>query len=297
MDRSVVQNGGEVGWPELFAAVSAGKWIIASAAILMGLVCFGGAQFVSKTYHAIVMLSPATEVPGAGRSGASGAVAAQLSGLTSLIGLSANSGGGMKEISIATLQSELLVEKYIRDNDLLPILYARDWNQVEKKWRVPASKIPTVWIGGQYFLKDILKVVENSKTGLVTLTISWKDPRQAAQWANGLVAMTNNYLRSKAVAESERNIRFLGGEIAKTNVVVLQQSLYSLMEQEIEKQMLALGNDEYALKVVDPAVQPERPWAPKPMLWAVSGVLIGLFLSVAAVIAFADWGRGRTRAG
>jgi uncharacterized protein involved in exopolysaccharide biosynthesis len=202
----------------------------------------------------------------------------------------------MKEISVATLQSELLVEKYIRDNDLLPILYSKDWNPAEKRWRVSAPKVPTVWLGGQYILRDILKVAENSKTGLVTLTISWKDPKLAAEWANGLVAMTNNYLRSKAVAESERNIQFLSGEIAKTNVVVLQQSLYSLMEQEIEKQMLALGNDEYALKVVDPAVQPERPWAPKPVLWGISGFFIGLFLSLAVVIGLADWGRGRTRA-
>jgi len=212
------------------------------------------------------------------------------------MGLSANSGSGMKEVSIATLQSELLIDKYIRENDLLPILYSKDWDQAEKKWKVSGSKVPTVWLGGQYFMRDVLKVVENAKTGLVTLTISWSDPKLAAQWANGLVAMTNEYLRSKAVAESDRNIRFLGGEIAKTNVVVLQQSLYSLMEQEIEKQMLALGNDEYALKVVDPAVEPERPWAPKPLLWGVSGFFIGLFFSLAIVIALADWGRGRVRA-
>ena len=35
--------------------------------------------------------------------------------------------------------------------------------------------------------KSILSVVEDKKSGLINLSISWKDPEVAADWANDLV--------------------------------------------------------------------------------------------------------------
>jgi uncharacterized protein involved in exopolysaccharide biosynthesis len=117
----------------------------------------------------------------------------------------------------------------------------------------------------------------------VTLTITWTDPKVAAQWANGLAELTNNYLRQKAISESERNIAYLNDQLAKTSVVALRDSIYSLMESEIKKQMLARGTNEYALKVIDPAVPPEKPTSPKAMLWILMAFCAGLLFSSAYV--------------
>jgi uncharacterized protein involved in exopolysaccharide biosynthesis len=59
--------------------------------------------------------------------------------------------------------------------------------------------------------------------------------------------------------------------------------------------MLARGTDEYALKILDPAVAPEIPSAPKRTIWVIVGFVTGLFISIFIVLARESWIRsGRT---
>jgi LPS O-antigen subunit length determinant protein (WzzB/FepE family) len=96
--------------------------------------------------------------------------------------------------------------------------------------------------------------------------------------------MTNDYLREKAINESERNITYLTDQAAKTDVVGVRQAIYSILQNEINKVMLARGSDEYALKVVDPASPPERPSSPRPLLWTAAGCLGGALLAMIIAI-------------
>jgi len=115
------------------------------------------------------------------------------------------------------------------------------------------------------------------------MTIKWKNPFQAAQWANGLVALTNAYLRDKAISEAERNITYLNGMVGKTNVVQEQEVIYALMQQQIDKEMIAKDRVEYALKVIDPAFPPEKPSSAGPILLGLLGCTLGLFIGVTVV--------------
>ena len=129
------------------------------------------------------------------------------------------------------------------------------------------------------------------KTGLVTLTIAWSDPRLAAKWANGLVSITNDYLRTKAIAESERNITYLNEQAGKTDVMTVKQAIYAILQNEINKQMLARGSDEYAFKILDPAAPPEVPSSPRPKLWTFLAFFGGLALSIFAAYVHLAWKR------
>ncbi len=73
-------------------------------------------------------------------------------------------------------------------------------------------------------------VAEDKKSRLVTLSIRWKDPDTAADWANLLVKRLNDCLRTQAEAESERNVAYLQREIAVMSVVSLQQSMGRVLE-------------------------------------------------------------------
>ena len=211
----------------------------------------------------------------------------QLGGLASLAGLSVSAGGPKAE-ALATLQSEALTQRYIQEHDLLPLLFSDKWDAQQGQWKVSSqTKVPTLWKGNEYFARRVREVIENTKTGLVTLTVTWTDPKLASDWANGLVALTNRYLRDKAIRETEQNISYLNDQAAKTTVVGLREAIYSLMESEIKQQMLARGRDEYALRVIDPAVPPEKPSFPKPLLWTVGGFLGGALLAVIAVLLWA----------
>jgi uncharacterized protein involved in exopolysaccharide biosynthesis len=238
------------------------------------------AHFFPKQYEATATVSPASD----NSSNASGALGSLSNNLAAIAGVSMSSDPKKVE-SIAVLKSEALTERYIRDNNLLPILYAGKWDATQGRWKVSdPDKIPTLWKANQFFKKYVAKIVTDSKTGLVTVEVTWKDPKLAAQWANGLVKSANDFERAGALRESERNIAYLTGEAVKTDVLGIKQAIYSLMESELDKEMLAKGNDEYSFKLIDPATAPERPSSPITLVW----MLVTLFgsLSIAAFSAF-----------
>jgi LPS O-antigen subunit length determinant protein (WzzB/FepE family) len=273
----------EVGLGELFGLLWSHRWLVISICAICVLAAGVAALVLPKKYEVQVLLSPVMNQAGSGGIGTiASSTSAELGGLASLAGLSSSGGGGAKSETLATLQSETLTERYIQDNDLLPVLYHKIWNPQQKRW-LPNKKVPTLWKANRYFAKTIRGFKENSRTGLATMTITWTDPKIAADWANGLVKLTNDYLRDKAIKESEGNIAYLDEQIAKTNVVPIRNVLYSLMETEIKKQMLARGSEEYALKVIDAAVPPDKPVSPDPILWTVAAFFAGLLISSAVV--------------
>jgi len=236
-----------------------------------------------------VLLSPvATSAAGGGLSGLS-SLAPQLSGLAALAGISIGEDSGKAE-SVAVLQSDALTQRYIREQNLLPVLFARLWQPQTKSWKTDdPDDTPTVWKANEYFKRKVRRVSEDKKTGLVRMTITWKRADLAARWANDLVKLTNEYLRDKTVREGERNIAYLKEEALKTDVVGVRAAIYTVLESQIKAVMLARGREEYALKVIDAAVAPERAVFPQPTLWIAGGFLLGAVGSVAFLLLRRAW--------
>jgi capsular polysaccharide biosynthesis protein len=230
-------------------------------------------------------MMPVSDQDSPDRLGGLGSAASQLGGLASLAGLSSGSSGSVKVEAVAILTSEALTERYIQTNNLLPVLYEDKWDSKRLKWKTnDPRKMPTLWKANRYFRDKIRNVTENAKTGLVSLTITWTEPREAARWANDLVIMTNDYLRTKAINEAERNIAFLQEQSKSNNVLSLQQAISSLTEAQLKKVMLARGREQYALKVLDPATVSEKQSYPQRAIWIPSAFAIGLFLSIVLVL-------------
>jgi uncharacterized protein involved in exopolysaccharide biosynthesis len=262
--------------------ITACTLVATTVAIVMALI-------TPRQYEATILLEPVTNRADSGRAGVLGSLASELGGVAALAGLSM-SGDAAKAEALAVLQSEVLTARYIQQNDLLPVLYAGKWDAARKAWKVNApDKVPTVWKANRYFDKSIRKITTVPKSGLISMTITWTDPALAARWANDMVKMTNEQLRSRAIGESERNIRYLNEEVAKTNEVEVRKAIYSILQTEINKAMLARGSEEYALKILDPAVQPELPTSPRKTLWAVMGFGGGLFLGICLAFMRAAW--------
>jgi uncharacterized protein involved in exopolysaccharide biosynthesis len=233
-----------------------------------------------KKYEAAIVVSTVSDDGLSGRLGGLGALAGQFGGLASLAGISIG-GNNKRDETIAVLQSEFLTEKYINDHNLLPVLFSKYWDSGTGKWNTTDKKrIPTLWKANRYFNKSIRKVTDEKRTGLVYLKIEWKDPAVAALWANDLVKLTNSYLRDKAIVESEKSIAYLREEGAKTDSVDARHAIYTVMENEINKEMLAREREEYALKIIDPAVPPERPSSFGPLGMGIFGFAAGLMASI-----------------
>jgi uncharacterized protein involved in exopolysaccharide biosynthesis len=257
---------------------------VITCTLIVGVVSF----LVQKQYDAVIVMSPVTNTSDKTLGG--GALGS-LSGLAALAGMSLGSDSKKNE-SLATLESQAILQRYIVENNLMPTLYEHQWDARSGKWTVTdPKKVPTLWKATQFFKNNVRTVTPDGKTGMVTLKIRWKDAELAARWANGLVKMTNDYVRQAAIAESDRNIAYLTQQAAATDVVGIKQAIYNLLQAEISKNMIARGTPEYAFKVIDPALVPEKAAFPLKKVWVVVAFVASFLLATLVVLARLAWQR------
>jgi uncharacterized protein involved in exopolysaccharide biosynthesis len=141
--------------------------------------------------------------------------------------------------------------------------------------------------GYRVFDKQVRNIVENRKTNVITVYITWQDPKLAKQWADGLVDAANELIRQQEIERSTNNLAYLQAASERTSIIEVKNSIYKLMETEIKKQMIAMGNKHYAFRVVDPAVVPQYKAFPKHTYFAVFGGAIGALIWL-LLVAFRD---------
>jgi len=250
---------------QLWDTIWSGRWLIIAVTSLFAVGGVTYALVAQEWYRAEVVLAPADK-----KGGMSGALS-QLSGLASLAGVSV--GGGEGSQPLAVLKSKDFAREFITDMKLMPILF---------KDAKPSKEQPDIRDAVRVF-EGIRTVSDDKKTGLVTLSVRWKDADTAALWANELARRVNARLRAEALQEAERNVAYLQKEMAATSVVSLQQSMGRVLEGEMQKLMLARGNEQFAFKVIDRATPPKLRDAPKRALIAIVATLAGGFLGILAV--------------
>jgi uncharacterized protein involved in exopolysaccharide biosynthesis len=274
-----LDESGEIRLAELWHAVWGGKWLIIAASLLFAFLAVAGSFLITPEYRSQAVLAPV----GADRSGLS-SLAGQFGGLASLAGINLGAEDNVAE-SIAVLQSRALTERFIRERNLLPVIFHEDWDSESGSWAVDDPRdVPTAARGVERFNKSIRTVNQDVETGLVTLAIDWRDPVLARDWAQGLVDAVNADMRRRAIELSERNIDFLKGQLKATDEVELRTAVYSVLENEMKNAMLAAVRTDFAFEVLDPPVVPERAAWPNRFLFAVVGLFAGALIGLLAVL-------------
>ena len=256
--------------------LQAWKTIVGITIICTGL-AVAYALYAPEVFKAEALLAPAQEEQAGGSNALS-----QFGGIAAMAGISIPSGSNVEQV-VATLNSRKFLRAYIQQNKLLPVLFEEIWDADSQAWLVTSvDDEPTEQKAIESF-KACLSVDEDKKSGLITLSISWKDPGVAAQWANDLVKQLNELLREQAISDSQQRVGYLEQELAKTTLQDMRAVLYNLLESEKQKAMLANVNEDFALEVIDPAVAPETPEKPKRKLIVALGGVCGGFLGIFVV--------------
>ncbi len=237
------------------------------------------ALLLTPIYRAEVLLAPATSE----KSGGLGTLAGQFGDLAALAGISVG-GGDKTQEAIATLKSRTLTEAFIKENNLMPILFEDAWDADKKAWKdEDPQNAPTLWQAYEMFNKNIRTVSLDKKSGLVTLAIEWKDPTLAAAWANDLVKRVNGQRQKEAIQEAESSIGYLQKQLARTASIEVEQAIYRLIEAQTKNIMLAQAREEFAFKVIDPAAVPERKIRPRRTLITAAAFIFSFVAAVAFV--------------
>ena len=254
--------------------------IVTISTILAGVIAFT----LTPEYRVETVIAPVLEQSDLGPLGN---IASQFGNLANLVGVGSNSGMDRNEL-IAMLTSKEFARDFIRTANLMPIMYADIWDPQEKKWLVSnPEEIPSEADAIKHFQEDILSVDEARRTtGLVTVAIQWRDRQLAADWANSYVKFANDRISKRVIDEATKSRDYLETELAKTSVVELQQSIYGLIQAQINRIMLANVRKQYAFKVIDEAFVPDRDQFVKPrrVVIVCLGFLFGAFLGVCVVL-------------
>ncbi|MEC8043206.1 MAG: Wzz/FepE/Etk N-terminal domain-containing protein [Verrucomicrobiota bacterium] len=234
------------------------------------------ALYAPEVFKAETLLASAQEE----KSGASSALS-QFGGLAAMAGVTIPADSNIERV-LATLETRVFLKKFIEEKNLLPLIFEDNWDKSSKSWIEIEGQEEITSEDGIIPLQGAIEV-DKDKSGLVTLSISWKDPAVAAKWANDLVKQLNEQLRQKAITDSKKRVGYLEQELAKTTLQDMRAVLYNLLESEKQKAMLANVNEDFALEVIDLAVAPETREKPKRKLIVALGGVCGGFLGIFTV--------------
>jgi uncharacterized protein involved in exopolysaccharide biosynthesis len=263
----------------------AGRWRVILTFGLTGLMLAAAIAFLTKpVYRAETLVSfSGDDISGGGVA----ALASQLGGLSSIAGLNLGGSEGRKDVALALLTARGFLETFIEEEGLLRVLFADRWNAAENTWSSSRwSAAPTLADGVQKIAEQILRVTEDRRTGLIRVAVEWSDRDVTAEWANELVRRVNEVTRGLAITEAQESQKYLSAELDRTNVVELRQSVYRLIEAELEKEMVASVRVQYSFRVIDAAKAPDADdfVRPRRLVLMVFGLFMGLVLGLGAAL-------------
>ncbi|GAB3037678.1 Wzz/FepE/Etk N-terminal domain-containing protein [Bowmanella dokdonensis] len=247
-------------------------------------------------YKSTALLTPADGMSESGLQGLTG----QLGGVASLAGLSFGAAGGQSKIDVALaiLESRQFLFDFIDRHELaVPLLASKEWEPEAKtleidpdvydiesqKWvrkvGFPRRQVPSKMELYETFL-GVLDVEQDTTTGIVTLSVVFKDPHLAQHWASKLVDDLNDKMRRREVDKTRKNIAYLKAQVEKTENVEVKQVFYDLIQEQYKNLMLAEVREDFVFDVIDKAIVPEMKDSPKRALMVVVATFIMGFLVV-----------------
>jgi len=268
-------------------AILSGRWIIIGTATVVAALVGLRAMTTTPVYEAKALVSIAQD-PQSGLGGLFGGRAG--GALASIVGI-AGGGDNKRAESIALLTSRMLTREFIRRQNLMPVLFADRWDPQKRSWRAEKAPPPTENVAINYWLARVLSIADDKKTGLIQISIEWRDRQQAAAWVNALIDLANEQARELALDESRRSIEFLQNEMLRTLNVQVRAGIAGLLEASLNRITLATAQRQYALRVVDAALAPDEGAYAKPHL--IKEVVLGVFFGVFLGCAIAVWRRRR----
>jgi uncharacterized protein involved in exopolysaccharide biosynthesis len=277
---------------DLIRIIAKLKWkIVIGAAVGFGLALLAG-WLMTPYYRAEVTTMPTQEMQGVG---SLGRLAGQFGGLAALAGISMPQNSNREE-ALAVLKSKQFALDMIRDLNMAPVLFEGRWDKEKGAWRTDIKRgEPTAdelwrrWDRG-----GIRQIIDDRVHDLILVRIEWKDREAASKWANEIIARLNQTLRARRMAEIDKNMRFLNEELQTAQVVELRMAIAQVMQAQVSERMLASVRQEYALKIIDPALpsDEDRPVRPRRVLYCALGLSLGGILGFAFGLMISYW---RTR--
>jgi uncharacterized protein involved in exopolysaccharide biosynthesis len=205
----------------------------------------------------------------------------QYSSLAAMAGISIGGSTGVvdkTDRSLAILTSRSFIEEFVQGQDIRKHLFSYLWDTKQNRWK---EGEPTAAQTYKLLISNVVNVDVDRRTNLITLSVTWEDPVLAAQWANQIIKDINKKIREQEIKELQQSIAFMEVQLDNSDSSgSLNSVMFNLIEELTKKVMIANVREEYAFKIIDPAVVPEMKHKPSKRNIVVISFLMGLLISM-----------------
>ena len=196
----------------------------------------------------------------------------------------------------------------IEQNQLLPVLFPEQWDKERQAWKKggvfglslnplyylsraisPAPPRPAVpkkdpdapemW-DALRTLDGILKVTNNVKENTIVISAEFRDPEIAARIVEYALKTLTDYMSSEAKRVAATNRVYLEQQLATTLDPLIKQKTYNLIAEQIELAMMSEVKENFAFKVIDPPLAPDKKTKPKRSQMVVLSFVAALFIGI-----------------
>jgi uncharacterized protein involved in exopolysaccharide biosynthesis len=256
---------------------------------------------MTDIYRAKAVIIPVAPRDGSGgSSGGLGVLAQQLGGLP---GISMPASSTASEI-VGLLNSNILREKIIRQYNLMPVLFYKRWDIKRQAWKagnkisiinsqspnaissVPVKdmlkndpNVPDTW-DALRLLDKMVGISRNSKENTITISVDFHDPELAARIVDYYLVTLTDYMSSEVKRVATSNRKYLEEQLGAATDPFIKQKIYNMIAQQIETGIMAEVKENFAFKVIDPPMAPDKIIKPERLKIVLLSMVISFFIGV-----------------
>ncbi len=130
--------------------------------------------------------------------------------------------------------------------------------------------------------KNALRVSVNKRSGTVSVSFESPSAEGSANVVKYYLDEGKSRLQEEGLDRANKNKRFIEEQIGRTVDVLSRERLYSMLGQEMEKEMMARNRDQFGFRVIDAPRAPDR--KSKPARAAITLLAILLSFPLWAVV-------------
>lgn len=271
----------EVDLLEYLHAILKRKYSLTALAFLGAMVMFGLSYLQSNIYYATAVLAvniddkPGGVAPKEYRSG-------DTLGLLERDFVINTAAANERERIMARMRSARFSEIFIRDNNLLPYIFHKQWDEKNRQWKDGFE--PEIREAIKAFNGGLRSIQYDEKSGLMQISFSTRDPVLSADLANKFVQQFNSYARGVALDELAERRNYLESRLRIIQNLELQRSIYRLLETQLAAETLINARKTFPLEEIQPAEPPLNKLKPKRLFTAAMSFVGFMFLGITLII-------------
>lgn len=276
---------------ELLSVIWAQKLLIILATLFAGFGSIIYSLSLENEYTSQAILTLAGQEA---QSGSMGGSSGQLGGLASLAGISVGGTSNKAALAIKTIESRDFLKHLLQFEGVLSTLVGiKQYNQKtqEVTYEDGFSSETTLVPDDLLFLeiykafRGTINLSDDSKTGLISLSVTSKSPKAAYDLAIIILRELNNVYRAEALEESSKALSYLNNKLSSTMQNEVKKSMSQVIESQLKIQMFANIRENYLLKPFDNAFIPDVKSGPSRSVICMVITLSAFFIAIISSIA------------